>query len=85
MDALQDLESTIIVKNDLFHDSKAKGQRPKAKGPRASDYKLGTTFHYSYSHNDKAKNFFVIQLTFAEILVPWRILDCEWLYVFLCC
>ena len=44
------------------------GGLPRA--PRGSDFKSGTTFQWSYSHNDMVENFIVIQLTFAEIFVP---------------
>ena len=34
-----------------------------------SDFKLGTTFQKSYSHNDWVENVIVIKLPFAEIFV----------------
>ena len=44
------------------------GGLPRA--PWRFDCELGTTFQYSYSHNDMLENFIVIKLTFTEIFAP---------------
>ena len=40
------------------------------RAPRGSECELGTTFPWSYSHNDIVESFIAMQVIFAEIFVP---------------